>query len=965
MSSTTISPEDSPRNPWLRLSQAVEDAQAGRVSQARDLLDSVRYHPAVPSAVFDVYDGLIAHGAGTRLRVETPADYLRGPVTSLRVPFRQVTAGTTPPAPFPKILSLPQLVGPRNDSRFLRDAAFTLPGIDERPGRRVHVLIDAARTPDPGQVLQQLADQDGDSPVHVTLFGVAQGRAAPSGPAGGRLTVEAVADPILSPAASAQILRIAEDAEDGLLIFLGGDLHLEPTVLSRAQMLTRCGDALALPLVEADGALLAGATAQGGGPFTSAYPFRETKGLNLAVTAGMLRRAGSLEPGFTSPDLAARELAFRVQLAGGYLAPLPVRKLSITEAWTTEDRQLYVALCPNHWDRKTDGTFARPRVSIYIPAYNAARYIRQAVDSVLDQDLSDLEVCICDDGSLDDTLDVLEANYADDPRVRWVSTRNGGIGHASNVAVRMCRAPFVGQLDSDDRLLPGAVRRLVEYLETHPETACVYGSCERVDADGNFVKNEYSWPVFSREKMMVTSITHHFRMFRKSAWERTGGFRDDIINGIDYDVFLKLSETGAFHHIDEIMYQRRWHGLNTSMVNEAHQTANTHRVQTEALKRLGLDPFWEVHVPDPAQPRRITYRRRAGTKGLMFWPNYSAFNPYQSMIYADLRKRRDVFTGDIEAALEQLEGFRIPGDLTFHLHWLNEILRDVTDRDEAERRAEAFLSGLRAFTARGGDLVWTIHNHCSHDTPFADIEIRISTEIARLARVVHVHDAAHVDEAAALFPLPREKVAISPHGHYVGAYPNFVSRDTARSLLGLDAEDEVILFIGQVRPYKGVQDLIAAFRALLPERPRLRLVIAGEAKTDPLAGLDQPLTPQERDRITVRGQFVDDLDMQVFLRAADLAVFPYRQVLTSGSLLLALSFGVPAIIPDRGAARRIIDSTGGGRVYDPDDPDGLRDAIHAWLSGSGSRAGDAAALRSTVEAELGWPDFEETVLGHE
>src|SRR5699024_4540363 len=115
--------------------------------------------------------------------------------------------------------------------------------------------------------------------------------------------------------------------------------------------------------------------------------------------------------------------------------------------------------------------------------------------------------------------------------------------------------------------------------DENPDIACAYASCERVDAAGDYIKDEYSWPVFSREKMMITSIAHHFRMFRRYAWERTTKFREDIVNGVDYDIFLKMSEVGKFHHIDEKLYQRRWHGENTSHVNEHHQTANTYRVQ--------------------------------------------------------------------------------------------------------------------------------------------------------------------------------------------------------------------------------------------------------------------------------------------------------------------------------------------------------------------------------------------------
>ena len=219
-------------------------------------------------------------------------------------------------------------------------------------------------------------------------------------------------------------------------------------------------------------------------------------------------------------------MCFRLYNRGCYLRPVPtpeVRDFHVEDAGA--DSALFSQLCPNHWDRRRDGIFEVPKVSVYIPAYNAGRYIVRAVESVLEQDVQDLEVCIADDGSRDDTLHQLEHRFGDNPRVRWSTNANGGIGFASNRAISMARGLYIGQLDSDDCLKPGAIRTLAAYLDENPNAVCCYSSCERVDPDGEFLQKEYSWPVFSREKMMITSITHHFRMFRKQAWERTEKFR--------------------------------------------------------------------------------------------------------------------------------------------------------------------------------------------------------------------------------------------------------------------------------------------------------------------------------------------------------------------------------------------------------------------------------------------------------
>ena len=119
------------------------------------------------------------------------------------------------------------------------------------------------------------------------------------------------------------------------------------------------------------------------------------------------------------------------------------------------------------------------------------------------------------------------------------------------------------------------------------------------------------------------------------------------------------------------------------------------------------------------------------------------------------------------------------------------------------------------------------------------------------------------------------------------------------------------------------------------------------------------LTPAERARIDVTGRFLDDMELQVFFRAADIAVYPYRKVLTSGSLLLALSFGVPVVVPDVGMTREVLGSGPGpaGRLYTGAAPE-LEAAIRDLLAekAAGRLPAMAHNARAIAEATT-WPDF--------
>ena len=962
-----MSPSCGPRNAWGQIAEAMRRAALGEATDARQRLDGVRFHPDIDTGLFE----MLRRHVEARIppdhrlpKVNMPADFTANPTGLLRVPFRAVEADRHVPRPYPPDLALPELAGHGNDFHFLHTAAAGLAPLARDVNTRIHALCGALDSDQAQRLLAQLDRQQADTPFKVTLFTPARSPSLDAAIAASPHEVDLLEAPLLSPRAAQYIAEATPRADQ--FLFLSGEVTLDPGALVRADHLGRISDNVVQPLLQMPDMRLPTpyAIKSSPHPFGHDLPFRHVGGLNLMVPRALLQRAGGPDTSFTSPGQAAREMAFRFFNIGAYFSPLLVPRLHPAQAKgnTADDDRLLAELCPNRIDRPTDGLYRVPKVSIYIPAFNAGKYIERAVASVLEQDIRDLEVCIANDGSTDDTLDILERAFGDEPRVRWEDGENGGIGHASNRAVRMTRGLYVGQLDSDDMLKPGAVRQLADYLDAHPRAVCCYSSAERIDADGAHIKNEYSWPVFSREKMMITSIAHHFRMFRRAAWERTTGFRTDIRNAVDYDMFLKLSETGAFHHIDRILYQRRWHGRNTSFLHERSQTANTYRVQTEALKRQGLDRHWEVHLPNPEEPRWVGYRCKSQKPRVFFYPNYARANPYQTLLYRKAGQDHEIVEAPISSALRTLRQSNGAQRIIFHLHWVNFLFKDVRLSSHARRNVTAFLKDLSAFKREGGRIVWTVHNVISHDTAFPAIEAELSRRIADLADVIHLHSAASLPEVRAAYHIPPEKVRISPHGNYFGVYPDFVTRETARETLGLAPDDDVILFAGQVRPYKGVGRLVTAFRQLLSERPNAKLVIAGAMHHKVLRKLKPALSRAERDRILATDRFLDEPELQLFFRAADVAVFPYSRILTSGSLVLALSFGLPTIVPRVGMTAEVLDGTDAGIVYDPEAEGALLGALRTLLKrkddGTIGRMSDAALARAR---EQDWPNLGETL----
>lgn len=657
------------------------------------------------------------------------------------------------------------------------------------------------------------------------------------------------------------------------------------------------------------------------------YPFRVFLSFNAAYPRMLLEKVGLFDEDFEHCGFQDKEFGYRIYNAGYYFIPAlnalgfhqeciinrSSRKNSPGKHYSSQ--KIFEQKCPVAWYRryKPLEIYKVPKVSIYIPSYNNGKFIKEAVDSALNQTYSDLEVCICDDGSNDNTLQVLEENYANHPKVRWVTQENGGIGKASNTAVRMCRGMYIGQLDSDDVLQPKAVEILVDYLDNN-SVGCVYSSCARIDAQGNYVKDEYNWRVFSREKMLMTSIVHHFRMFRKKDWMRTEGFNEKLLNAVDYDMFLKLSEVCSFYHINQKLYLRRIHGKNTSVVNEKQQTDNTLTVITYSLERMKLADTWEVYSPDPANPRKVAFRKKKKAQ-IFFYPDYRKSNTYQHLLYSHLPGRYFCSPGKIEDALQTLKD--TADTVIFHLHWTQHILVRAKSPMEAEVWKSKYLQKIFEFISLGGSLIWTIHNALPHNCKYIKQEVSLRNVLVEAANKIHIHSKASILEIQKHINLPLDKVQISPHGNYVGVYPNKVDRATARKHFGFSPEETVFLFLGQIRYYKGIDILMEAFAKVNQIYPKTSLVIAGK----PLDPIDKSVLnfyPDVLNSILLVERYIPGEELQLYFNCADIVVLPYRKILTSGSVILALSFGRPVIAPRCGMIEEVIQDGCNGFTYEPE-----------------------------------------------
>jgi len=214
-------------------------------------------------------------------------------------------------------------------------------------------------------------------------------------------------------------------------------------------------------------------------------------------------------------------------------------------------------------------------VSIIIPAYNAERYLREAIESVLGQSAQDIECIVVDDGSTDGTAEIAKGFGG---AVTYLRQENAERSAARNNGLRHARGEFISFLDADDYLAPDKIVQQLQFLQDHPEFDAVYSKV-------NFFR-EGGDRIFSMPKRITPSgdilapllygnfITMHSPLIRRSAIERSGGFDPRLSHNEDWEFLLRLSINGArFGFIDACHAFCRLHGENTSSdVIKMHQS---------------------------------------------------------------------------------------------------------------------------------------------------------------------------------------------------------------------------------------------------------------------------------------------------------------------------------------------------------------------------------------------------------
>lgn len=279
---------------------------------------------------------------------------------------------------------------------------------------------------------------------------------------------------------------------------------------------------------------------------------------------------------------------------------------------------------------------------------------------------------------------------------------------------------------------------------------------------------------------------------------------------------------------------------------------------------------------------------------VLFAPDWRNGVPYQRLL-ADALERAG-------ATVDFLQGYKRVLPLArllalrncdvLHLHWPEAYYPKKRDAWDWWRRAR-FAFDLRSATRRCA-LATTAHNLHAHNRanePFAKRNTRAAHQ---RAGVVFAHSGVASDRLIKEFALDPAKVRVIPHGDLSVTLGTPVSQSESRSALGITAEKLALIF-GAVDPYKGQEEVVEWWRKL---RPNAHLAIVGQPSTD--AYRTQIAAAIGNDpRIITRFEWASDDQLRLWLSAADVAIFNYREIFTSGAANLARSWGLPILLPQR------------------------------------------------------------------
>ena len=203
----------------------------------------------------------------------------------------------------------------------------------------------------------------------------------------------------------------------------------------------------------------------------------------------------------------------------------------------------------------------KPLISVMMPTYNNAKYIKQAIESIYAQNYDNIEIIVVDDGSTDNTKEIVQQYKG----IKYFYIEHKGIPFARNLVLEKSKGEYIAILDSDDYWLPEKLNMQIQYFKDHPDCEIVFTKFKNI-IDNEKIRNDR---ITINEKNREEKEKKHLptALIKKSLFEKYGVFDEDFQTGEDSELMFRFEKNGVNlnHYVSTILYIRRLHGNNITL----------------------------------------------------------------------------------------------------------------------------------------------------------------------------------------------------------------------------------------------------------------------------------------------------------------------------------------------------------------------------------------------------------------
>ncbi len=230
-----------------------------------------------------------------------------------------------------------------------------------------------------------------------------------------------------------------------------------------------------------------------------------------------------------------------------------------------------------------------PTVTVLMPAYNAGKYIGEAISSVLSQTFTDFELLIINDGSTDNTLEVINSFH--DRRIVVISQENKGVSAALNLGLEHARATYIARFDADDICLPDRLKVQYQFITNYPDYSIIGSAAEYMDADGHYIFTHHPEGHLNEEiqqlQYTICPFIHSSVFYKKDAVVKSGGYNEHAYTYEDHFLWVNLLRNEKACNLSQALIKVRLNPESVT-IDEKWRTRKFRAIKYSTLKNRNI-----------------------------------------------------------------------------------------------------------------------------------------------------------------------------------------------------------------------------------------------------------------------------------------------------------------------------------------------------------------------------------------